>query len=672
MPDTRGTPWGRGLLIVALVTAGGGNLVFHLAAVRSVDPVAFGDFGVLIALTAVASLPLASVEVAFGSAIARASERGPVGADAVVARFWRLVTVPGMGLSAMVAGVAVGLLDVGPDQAVLLATFLLAAVHMTLGRALLVGGRHWTAASIAVLCPPAGRFVALLVLIGSGHADSAAALMGATVAGESAGAALAMQLARSRYQAEGPDVDVSGAELAVAFGSLGPVAVLAGADVMMARLALPAAEVGRLAAAANVARAGLYLPQAVAFSTVPDLSVGSARRAGTLLGRAVVVLTGLVGLAAVGLLVVGDPAAGLLLGDPTLGGLLAPLLIVAAGGGLTHLVVTAMLARRTRLSLYPLTLLPLLGIATVLETTPQVMAAAAAITVSAAIVGLQLFAVHQRAADRLFHDLPADPAALAGRSLSVVVPAYRPGPRLESHLRELTTDLDRTRLSAWEVLVVDDGCPAGTADRVTALDLPGVRLLTYEENRGKGYAVRLGISQTSGQIVGFLDADGDIPAQLAADLAGRVADGRGEVVIGDKTHPQSTAGRSRLRRCATFCWGMLVQVLFGLEIADTQVGVKAFDGPLARRCAAEAREDGFAFDLEMLTLAAAAGGRIVSAPVRISVESGRSSITPARIAEMVAAAVRIRQRGVRPGDAVPARGASPSDRAAPESALVGV
>lgn len=672
MTDLRVSGSGRGLLIVALMAAGGGNLMFHLAAVRSVDPAAFGDFGVLIVLTAVASLPLASVEVAFGSAIARAAERGPVGVDAVVARFWRLVTIPGVGLSLVVAAAAVVLLDVGPAQTALLATFLLAAVHMTLGRALLVGGRHWAAASIAVLCPPAGRFVALLVLIGSGHADSAASLMAATVAGEAAGAALAMQLARSRYQAEGSDVDVSGAELAVAFGSLGPVAVLAGADVMMARLALPAAEVGRLAAAANVARAGLYLPQAVAFSTVPDLSVGSARRAGTLLARAVAVLTGLVGLAALGLLIVGDAVAGLLLGDPTLGVLLAPLLLVAAGAGLTHLVVTAMLARRTRLSLYPLAFVPLLGAATLLTTTPHVMAAAAALTVSAVMVGLYLFAVHQRAADRLFHDQRADPAALAGRSLSVVVPAYQPGPRLEGHLRELASDLARTQLSAWEVLVVDDGCPAGTAERVIALDLPGVRPLAYDENRGKGYALRHGISQATGDIVGYLDADGDIPATVALDLAGRVATGRGEAVIGDKTHPRSTASRSWLRRGATFCWGMLVQVLFGLEVADTQVGVKMFHGELARRCAAQACEDGFAFDLEMLALTAAAGGRISSAPVQITAEGGASSITPARVAEMVAAAVRIRQRGVEPRDPVPGRPASPSDRTAPESALVGV
>lgn len=666
MPQSRPSLARRGSLIAAFLVAGGGNLLFHLAAVRSVDTLAFADFGVLTALTAVASLPLASVEVAFGSAIARAVERGPVGADGVVARYTRLVVGPGLALALLVAAGAVLLLELDVLQALLLATFLTAAVYMTLGRALLIGGRHWTAASLAVLSPPAGRFAGLLALLVTGHADSAAALMAATVVGEAGGAALSLHMARTRYAAEGAEVAVSGTELAIAFGSLGPVALLAGADVVMARLALPAAEVGRLAAAANVARAGLYLPQAVAFSTVPDLAVGSARRAGALLSRALVILVGLVAVGIVGLLVVGDPVAALLLGDASLGGLLAPLLVVSAGAGLTHLVVTALLARRTRLSLYPLVVVPLMAVSLVLGTTAQILLAAAGLTLGAAVVGRGLFAVHRWRVERHVPAPPVPAGALDGVSLSVVVPAYRPGEGLEGHLRDLTAELSASGAGPWEVLVVDDGCPDATGERVAALSLPGVRVLSYAHNRGKGHALRYGILRSAGEIVGFIDADGDIPAELAVDLAARVAVGSAGAVVGDKTHAGSRTGRSLARRLATFGWGTLVQLLFGLEIADTQVGAKMWRGDLARACAAASTEDGFAFDLEMLVLARAAGARIEPAPVRISTCGARSSITMAGVFGMVGAALRIRLRRALQAEGPPAVAGNPG---APDDGL---
>ena len=77
--------------------------------------------------------------------------------------------------------------------------------------------------------------------------------------------------------------------------------------------------------------------------------------------------------------------------------------------------------------------------------------------------------------------------------ISLVFPTYNPGPRLEYTWRELRRFLDNAP-GEWEILFVCDGCTDGTPQRLAELswqDRDRIRLLTYEHNRGKGYAVAL-------------------------------------------------------------------------------------------------------------------------------------------------------------------------------------
>ena len=72
--------------------------------------------------------------------------------------------------------------------------------------------------------------------------------------------------------------------------------------------------------------------------------------------------------------------------------------------------------------------------------------------------------------------------------LSVVVPAYREADTIAEALRGLLSVLDGLD-RPYEVIVVSDGNTDGTEEIARQLELPNVRVLHYDQNQGKGYAL---------------------------------------------------------------------------------------------------------------------------------------------------------------------------------------
>src|SRR5574341_2616075 len=98
--------------------------------------------------------------------------------------------------------------------------------------------------------------------------------------------------------------------------------------------------------------------------------------------------------------------------------------------------------------------------------------------------------------------------------LSVIVPAYNEASRISPSLNRIL-DYLRAQPCTWELLVVDDGSRDETVEIVSRLidGLPSVRLISYQPNRGKGFAVRTGVLAAKGQWVVFLDADLSTPPE---------------------------------------------------------------------------------------------------------------------------------------------------------------
>ncbi len=201
--------------------------------------------------------------------------------------------------------------------------------------------------------------------------------------------------------------------------------------------------------------------------------------------------------------------------------------------------------------------------------------------------------------------------------LSVVVPAYNEEYLLESTVRDIAEYLAGLGL-AWEILIVDDGSRDRTRDIANNLakDIPCVRVCSYEQNRGKGFAVRTGMLAAAGERVLFTDADHSTPISELPAMMSALDQGFG-VAIGSRAVRGSV--RTVRQPCYRELGGRMINLFIRLwavpGIKDTQCGYKLFSRAAAQDVFARSTIEDFSFDIEALYLARKMGYRVAELPV---------------------------------------------------------
>lgn len=202
--------------------------------------------------------------------------------------------------------------------------------------------------------------------------------------------------------------------------------------------------------------------------------------------------------------------------------------------------------------------------------------------------------------------------------LSVVVPAYREGRRIHDNLKRLIGELDQLGVT-YEVVVVSDGNTDATVREARRLGSPAVKVFHYPMNIGKGFALSLGVDQSVGDLVTFIDADMELdPANIKGFIELMQTSGC-DAVIGSKRHPMSKVAYPRFRRLQSAAYQLLVRLLFNLNVRDTQTGLKLFRRNVLEEAVPLLAIKRFAFDLELLVVAHQLGYRnVCEAPIRLS------------------------------------------------------
>lgn len=210
--------------------------------------------------------------------------------------------------------------------------------------------------------------------------------------------------------------------------------------------------------------------------------------------------------------------------------------------------------------------------------------------------------------------------------LSLVMPAYKQ----EKTIVHDVINIDRVLSELpypYEIIVVVDGYLDKTYELVKKIENKKVRVFGYEDNKGKGYAVKYGMSRAKGDVVGFLDAGLDINATGIAILLDTMVWNNADIVIGSKLHPQSKIRYPLTRKILSWGYRSLTHALFGFNVKDTQVGLKFFKKRVAQDVFSRIVVKAFAFDVEVLAVAEAQGySKIYEAPIELDF-NGASSIT---------------------------------------------
>jgi glycosyltransferase involved in cell wall biosynthesis len=196
------------------------------------------------------------------------------------------------------------------------------------------------------------------------------------------------------------------------------------------------------------------------------------------------------------------------------------------------------------------------------------------------------------------------------------MPAHNEGRNIYANIRE-TERVFREAGADFEIILVDDGSTDDTYDeaRRAMESIPELRVERYDTNSGKGNAIKTGWGMARGVVVVFLDADLDLhPVQLGT-LFRIMREEKADVVIGSKRHPDSKIEYPRRRKIVSDVYALVLGVLFGLPLKDTQSGLKLYKKEVLDAVFPHVECKRYAFDVELLAYAHAAGYKIVESPI---------------------------------------------------------
>jgi dolichyl-phosphate beta-glucosyltransferase len=202
--------------------------------------------------------------------------------------------------------------------------------------------------------------------------------------------------------------------------------------------------------------------------------------------------------------------------------------------------------------------------------------------------------------------------------LSVVIPAYNEEKRIEKTLLAVNEYLSK-QAYGYEILVVNDGSKDKTAETVLRLasQIPNLKLLNYSENRGKGYVVRQGMLQASGDYRLFMDADNSTTVEQVEGFLPFFKEGY-EIVIGSRRIKDAVIAVKQpwTRDFLGGVFRLVVHILVPLRVTDSQAGFKVFSAKAVQAIMSKQTIFGGSFDVEVIAIARKMGFKIKEVPIR--------------------------------------------------------
>lgn len=220
--------------------------------------------------------------------------------------------------------------------------------------------------------------------------------------------------------------------------------------------------------------------------------------------------------------------------------------------------------------------------------------------------------------------------------LSVIVPAYKQEKTIEKDLININQTLkEGLRDYNYEIICVVDGSPDKTLQNAKKVSSKTIKVLGYEKNGGKGYAIRYGIHQAKGDLISFLDAGMDISPKGIMMLMSHMDWYNADIIVGSKRHPVSRVNYPFMRRILSIGYHLGVKILFGLPLTDTQSGIKIFKKKVIEAILPKLLVKRYAMDIEMLAVAKHMEfDRIYEAPIEVKFDKRTSNIKWSTIVKM--------------------------------------
>lgn len=203
--------------------------------------------------------------------------------------------------------------------------------------------------------------------------------------------------------------------------------------------------------------------------------------------------------------------------------------------------------------------------------------------------------------------------------ISVCIPMYNESAVIEKSALALSSQLEKDLPGRYELIFCDDGSTDGCADIVKSLNLPSSKVIRYEQNRGKGYAVRKAMSESSGDLCFFTDADLAYGTEVIVKFAEAFEKNPdAELFLGSRNiGDEGYKAYPFVRRVASKIYIRVLNLVGGFRISDSQCGCKAFTRKAVDNIFPKCEVDRFAFDYEIILFAKKLGYKNVEIPVSV-------------------------------------------------------
>lgn len=211
------------------------------------------------------------------------------------------------------------------------------------------------------------------------------------------------------------------------------------------------------------------------------------------------------------------------------------------------------------------------------------------------------------------------PADIARRptTVDVVLPVLDEQRVLEASVRRLRQHLETMRGFDSRIVIADNGSTDGTLDVARRLvqTVPEVTV-THLRMRGRGRALRQAWTDSSAEVVAYMDVDLSTDLAALQPLLELVASGRADVATGSRLAPGARVTRGMRRELISRAYNALLRQALDMPVRDAQCGFKAVRTSVARALLPSIEDEGWFFDTELLARAQRAGYRVAEVPVR--------------------------------------------------------
>ena len=230
--------------------------------------------------------------------------------------------------------------------------------------------------------------------------------------------------------------------------------------------------------------------------------------------------------------------------------------------------------------------------------------------------------------------------------LSIIIPAHNEEHRLPPTLIAYAEYFREQYPDEFELIVVVNHCSDATETIAKRLaeEYGEVNVVVEPSRVGKGGAVEIGMKKATGGLVGFVDADGATPPREFRKLIDNMAEADSIIASrwiegADVNPPQSL-----LRRAASRILNhLIVRLLFGLKIHDSQCGAKLFRRDALDKILCEPLEQGWAFDIDMLCRLKQNHYTVIEFPAEWHHKSGSSATFVAMSLQMLGSVLRLKR-----------------------------